>query len=149
MKPKYNYGAPCARCVPPRGRGAASRSPYGRPRGWGRGGWAGVAEKMFSRLMKICLLKIQDQTKGFKDCFAIDEKALWLKLQLWMRPSIRISRISNIIQLSLVGNIFFFSRNYFWILDLFIFISQTFEHVGAMWICVGKLHAEGTTLSRK
>ena len=44
---------------------------------------------------------------------------------------------------------FFLWRNYFWILDLFIFISQPFEHVGAMWICVGNLDAEGTTLSRK
>ena len=60
MKPKYKYGTPCARCVPPRGRGAASRSPCGRPRGRGRGGSAGAAEKMFSRLMKINLLKIQD-----------------------------------------------------------------------------------------
>ena len=60
MKPKYKYGTPCARCVPPRGRGAASRSPCGQPRGGGRGGSAGVAEKRFSRLMKINLLKIQD-----------------------------------------------------------------------------------------
>ena len=76
MKPKYKYGTPCARCVPPRGRGGASRSPCGRPRGRGRGGSAGAAEKMFSRLMKINLLKIQDHTKGFKDCFVIDDKAL-------------------------------------------------------------------------
>ena len=73
---KAKYGTPCARCVPPRGRGAASRSPSGRKHGRGRGGSVGAAEKMFSRLMKIKLLKIQDQTKGFKNCFAIDDKAL-------------------------------------------------------------------------
>ena len=33
-------------------------------------------------------------------------------------------------------------------LDLFIFISETFEHVWAMWICLGKLCAEATTLSQ-